>query len=79
MDFDIYRTIYDFRGTKSFAVCSAESDKEAVSVLEKALVEDKGYSLYQVKPLNVNITKTDFKSSKKGLIFGYDEFSHSFF
>lgn len=72
MKYYIYGIMYkELAGKRVNAVCSAESHEEAKSILEKAL-KDKGREDDWIKEMNPLITETEFKTSKKGIIFGYD-------
>jgi hypothetical protein len=67
----IFGILYeDVGGNQATAVVSEKSGTEAISLLEKAL-EDRGDPNWR---LNSNpIAKvTGFKTSRKGIIFGYD-------
>jgi hypothetical protein len=76
--YNIYGILYDDAlGERSIAVASAESDDEALGMLEKSLVEDKGYERMK-GDLNAEIILTEFSSPKKGLIFGFDRLSNSY-
>lgn len=76
--YNIYGILYnDALGERSIAVAAAESDDEALGMLEKSIVEEKDYEKMK-GDLNAEITLTEFKSYKKGLIFKFDRFSNSF-
>jgi hypothetical protein len=76
-EYPIYGILYDDAvGDRSVALSAAESNEEAVGMLEKALVEGKGYERMK-GDLNAEVIDTGFKTSKKGLIFGFDVLSHS--
>jgi len=71
-EYNIYGILYkDFLGRKVGAAVSAESDKEAIRILEKAVVDGKGYKRMKGN-LDAETMDTRFKTSKKGLVFGYD-------
>lgn len=75
--YTIYGIVYDDSlGLRSTAVVAEESEDNAISTLEKALVEDKGYETMK-GDLNPAVVDTGFKCSRKGIIFGYDAFSNS--
>lgn len=73
-EYNIYGVLYtDKLDDRASVVISAKSEKEAVSILEEAV---RGVG-HMNSNLNPDITDTGFKTSKKGLIFGYDQFSNT--
>jgi len=73
-EYSIYGIRYEeWEGNRVNAVCSAESSEEAISILEKAL-KDKGHEEERIEKIHfsIKIKETEFKTSKKGMIFGYD-------
>jgi hypothetical protein len=77
-EYTIYGILYDgSMGERVTATVAAGSDTEALSMLEKSLIEDKGYEKMK-GDLNPEITDTGFKTSRQGLIFGFDTLSNSF-
>lgn len=76
-EYNIYGLIYkDAFENETVAVFAAESDKEAIGMLEESLIKDKGYE-YLKNRLDAKAIKTDYKASKKGIVFGYDSLSGS--
>jgi hypothetical protein len=67
---------YDDIKQHTLAVVAEESGEQAINLLEKALVEGKGYE-HMKGQLDADEIDTGFKASKKGLIFGFDKFSNS--
>ena len=67
---------YDDIKQRSVAVAAAKTGDEAISMLEEALVEGKGYRFMKGQ-LNADAIDTGHKSSKKGLVFGFDRCSQS--
>lgn len=70
-EYTIYGVYYvDRFENKTFAVIAAESDKNAISLLEQAVQPSlRGTNFDPVAE------ETRFKTSKKGIVFGYDSFS----
>jgi len=76
-NYPIYGILYDDDiRRRSVAVAAAKTDEEAIGMLEKALVEGRGYE-HMRGQLNADAIDTGFKASKEGLIFGFDRFSNS--
>jgi hypothetical protein len=75
--YTVYGILYDDDiKQRSLAVVAEESDEKAINELERALVEGRGYE-HMKGQLNAEAMDTGFKTSKKGLIFGFDKFSNS--
>ena len=76
-EYTIYGILYyDDIKQHTLAVVAEESGGQAINLLEKALVEGKGYE-HMKGQLDADAIDTGHKSSKKGLIFGFDKFSNS--
>lgn len=76
-EYSVYGILYDNDiKQRSVAVAAEESGEQAINLLEKALVEGKGYE-HMKGQLDADAIDTGFKCSKKGLIFGFDRFSNS--
>jgi hypothetical protein len=76
-EYTIYEILYDDDiKIRSLAVAAAKTDEEAIGMLEKKLVEGRGYE-HMKGQLNAVATDTGYKSSKKGLISGFDRCSNS--
>lgn len=74
--YKIYGIFYTDRlDDNAIAVIAAETDSEAVSLLEEA-VKGKGYMMSKTD-LNAIAEETGFTTNKKGLIYGYDALSRS--
>jgi len=77
-EYNIYRIKYtDPLGRPAIAGISAESSKEAENMLEKSVVEGKGY-YYMKGKLFPETEESGFRVSIKGIVVGYDELSNSF-
>lgn len=73
-EYTIYSILYrNIVGEKSGAVVSAESDKEAISLLETSLEEKRGINVGLLLSKMI-VLETEFRTSKKGIVFGYDSF-----
>ena len=76
-EYNIYGILYDdVTKQRTHATVAAESDEEGIGMLEKSLVDGKGYE-FMKGSLNAEAMDTGFKTSKKGIVFGYDELSNS--
>ncbi len=76
--YNAYAIFYnDAIGQREFAVVADESGEKAVNELEKAVVDGKGYEFMRGR-LNPEVIDTGFKTTTKGLVFGFDEISNSY-
>jgi hypothetical protein len=77
-EYTIYGIIYmDRTKNNAIATVSANSGKEACSLLEKAIKDYYGYRDNEKLDMQPVAYETKFKTSDKGLIFGYDSLSNS--